>query len=555
MWFPIHEAIVRALDRFELSISQLNVAALQNFLGMLILSYELRMDLSPDDFEGLWSTRKTSIDYLCRMAPKRHMSIIQGHTSNAKGWFKRFFYVRIDSAFVEENCLPLFRGKWNFHRANSILPAIPRDLFAKRDLLRNGPFFWDSFTLDRIRNAVALYRSRGISRPLRASDMDEPHPDAVPDQRERVRPRKDKGIALEDRNFVSEDLPLPDGTRVSPRVMGVEPARLLFRTTSLPTSLPVLLLQRHWMKRRGEKWSRKGMRVFNSTLDRSFREARLSHFKAEEIERKFIRFQNEVAERARRQAMSHSRALIRAERKGRRTIAAELARRASLFDAEFRSFMDAQDDVAEMSGLMDGCAQAESMVPPIKGRIRELWEPIEVSEDTTEVGADAADKGGEVDQPMDSFGASISGPSVAVRYLSVLWPCEELVFVQGLLGRFGRAIGIQEEVFYACDLRNFAGEELRSKPCAENLAVHSGMTSGLVELAVGIILELVPGPGISGSLSWNMMRTFIIQMSIRSSLVGPGTRWIEPKKELFEKGLYRPKKWKDKPAWFMIGPI
>ncbi|CDY09322.1 BnaC03g63520D [Brassica napus] len=39
--------------------------------------------------------------------------------------------------------------------------------------------------------------------------MDEPHPDAVPDQRERVRPRKDKGITLEDRNFVSEDLPLP----------------------------------------------------------------------------------------------------------------------------------------------------------------------------------------------------------------------------------------------------------------------------------------------------------------------------------------------------------
>jgi len=120
MWFPIPEAIVRALDRFELSISQLNVAALQNFLGVLILSYELGMDLSPDDFEGLWSTRKTSIDYSYRMAPKRHMSIIHGHTSNAKGWFERFFYVRIDSASVEENCLPLFRGKWNFHRGTTV---------------------------------------------------------------------------------------------------------------------------------------------------------------------------------------------------------------------------------------------------------------------------------------------------------------------------------------------------------------------------------------------------------------------------------------------------
>uniref|UniRef100_A0A0D3DM56 Uncharacterized protein n=1 Tax=Brassica oleracea var. oleracea TaxID=109376 RepID=A0A0D3DM56_BRAOL len=228
----------------------------------------------------------------------------------------------------------------------------------------------------------------------------------------------------------------PDGTRVSPRVMGVEPARLPFRMTSLPTFLPVLLLQRHWMKRRGEKCSRKGMRVFNSTLDGSFREVRLSHFKDEEIERKFIRFQNEVAERERRQTESHSRAVICAERKGRRTIAAELARRATLFDVEFRSFKDAQDyvggfrecrgsvgtlwksqnadfsflsEVAEMSGLMDGCAQAESMVPPIEGRIRELWEPIEVSEDTTEAGADAADEGGEVEQPADSFGVSMSG--------------------------------------------------------------------------------------------------------------------------------------------------
>ncbi|KAF3541102.1 hypothetical protein F2Q69_00022058 [Brassica cretica] len=190
MWFPNSEAIVRALDRFEMSISQLNVAALQNFLGMLILSYELGMDLSLEDFEGLWSTRKTSIDYSYCMAPKRHMSIIQGHTSNAKGWFQRFFYVRIDSASVKENCLPLFRSKWNFHRGMMVGNLVRVDT-------------------RRIRNAVALYRARGISRPLRASDIEEQHPDAVPDQRERVRPRKDKGIALEYRNSVSKDLPLP----------------------------------------------------------------------------------------------------------------------------------------------------------------------------------------------------------------------------------------------------------------------------------------------------------------------------------------------------------
>ncbi|KAL0898770.1 hypothetical protein Bca101_082731 [Brassica carinata] len=114
LWFPIPEAIVRALDRFELSISQLNVAALQHLLGVLILSYELGMDLSPGDFKGLWSARKTSIDHLYCLAPKKHMSIIQGHASHVKGWFANFFYVRIDGASVEESCLPLFHSEWNF---------------------------------------------------------------------------------------------------------------------------------------------------------------------------------------------------------------------------------------------------------------------------------------------------------------------------------------------------------------------------------------------------------------------------------------------------------
>lgn len=57
MWFPIPSAIVRALHRFELSISQLNVSALENWLGVVISSYELGMDLSPGDFEGFWTNR------------------------------------------------------------------------------------------------------------------------------------------------------------------------------------------------------------------------------------------------------------------------------------------------------------------------------------------------------------------------------------------------------------------------------------------------------------------------------------------------------------------
>ncbi|KAF3562002.1 hypothetical protein DY000_02016101 [Brassica cretica] len=55
-----------------------------------------------------------------------------------------------------------------------------------------------------------------------------------------------------------------------------------------------------------------------------------------------------------------------------------------------------------MSGLMNGCAHAESLVPPIEGRVRQLWDFIEVSEDTAEAGTGVGDEGagvadGEVD--------------------------------------------------------------------------------------------------------------------------------------------------------------
>ncbi|KAF2590332.1 hypothetical protein F2Q70_00039025 [Brassica cretica] len=282
--------------------------------------------------------------------------------------------------------------------------------------------------------------------------MDEPHPDAVPDQRERVRPRKDKGIALEDRNFVSEDLPLPgwnpgftpgDGSGTSEAPLPDDFFANLPPGITTPASLDEA--SKREVVAEGSRLINKGMRVFNSTLDGSFREACLSHFKAEEIERKFFRFQNEVAERERRQAESHSRALIRAERKGRRTIASDLARRATLFDAEFRSFKDAQDYVGDFhecrgsvgslwkSGLMDGCAQAESMVPPFEGRIRVLG---------TYRGFGGHDgsgsrccRRGRRSRSARGLIWSLDVRSVAVCYLSELWPCKELVFVQGLLGR------------------------------------------------------------------------------------------------------------------------
>ncbi|KAF2565242.1 hypothetical protein F2Q68_00025680 [Brassica cretica] len=200
MWFPIPGTIVRALHHFGLSISQLSVPALQHWLGVLISSYELGMDLNPGDFEGFWSTRGTGIDGPYRMAPKKGMAIIQGHTSHPKAWFERFFFVRIDGESVEESYLPLFRREW-------ILPPTRANLFAKRDLLRSRPFFLNSFTVERIRSAVELQRSRAVSQPLDVPYDVEPAIDVLPAQRQRIRSRKGKGVASEN---VLGNLPLPE---------------------------------------------------------------------------------------------------------------------------------------------------------------------------------------------------------------------------------------------------------------------------------------------------------------------------------------------------------
>lgn len=59
--------------------------------------------------------------------------------------------------------------------------------------------------------------------------------------------------------------------------------------------------------------------------------------------------------------------------------------------------------------MLGACAHAESMVPPIEGRTKRLWNIITVSADTKEAGIDVAGEDGEVDQPANTFRASMSG--------------------------------------------------------------------------------------------------------------------------------------------------
>ncbi|KAF3504548.1 hypothetical protein F2Q69_00041726 [Brassica cretica] len=273
----------------------------------------------------------------------------------------------------------------------------------------------------------------------------EPVIDLSPAQRQRNRSQKGKGVASEN---VLGNLPLPEWNPSFSLGEGSGNSEVSLPSdffADLPSGFTTHKSLDEESRRKvvaeGSSLINEGMRVFNAALDGIFRESRISHFKAEEAERELFRFRKEVEEQGRRQAEIHSRVLVRAERRGKRAIVAEMKRRVALFATEFESFKDAQEfvgdfrecrgsvatlyksqnedfsflaEVAEMSGLMNGCAHAESLVPPIEGRIRQLWDSFEVSEDTAEAGTGVGDEGagvadGEVDQPASSFGISMSG--------------------------------------------------------------------------------------------------------------------------------------------------
>ncbi|KAF3594676.1 hypothetical protein DY000_02021876 [Brassica cretica] len=114
--------------------------------------------------------------------------------------WKHYFFVRIDSASVEESCIPFFQSRWG-RKENNILPSFPENLPTVRDILRGGPYFRGHFSLECVHRAMAYNRSRlQPDLPVEEeskSDMEEFVPYDILGEKERSRSPKNKQIAVD----------------------------------------------------------------------------------------------------------------------------------------------------------------------------------------------------------------------------------------------------------------------------------------------------------------------------------------------------------------------